>query len=348
MRREALAWLAGPTVRAEPTTGQDVAQAAILACSEGVSWLPWYGLSPAPILPAGADSDPVFVGVPIPAARPAPLACSVLHKCPEVVPASGGAVEFSGRVLRLVGFGGGGGVPEGRKRGLIVEWSKSSRMHLLRTCMGIDWEKQCGSLVMVTLTYPGIDKFVPRDGRLVHRHLKIFLERWRRRYGERPRGLWKMEFQRRGAAHFHLFLSRPPGVPIKKLRAFVARAWWATVKSEDPAHLKAGTQVIKWSGDPTGYAWKYLKAHGTKEDQHRVPEGYTSVGRWWGLINLEAEVVSIDLTADQFTRARRVLRKWRYSTTGYRLRCFGAAAGFWLFTAASSRGLVDALMRAVT
>src|SRR5439155_698786 len=125
----------------------------------------------------------------------------------------------------------------------------------------------------------------PRNGPMVHRHLRAFLKRWSRRW-ERPVGLWKLEFQDRGAPHLHVFLVAPRDVRITGLRSWVAQTWWEIVGSTDADHLRAGTAVDSWTDTPTRYAWKYAKADPAKERQHHVPDGFTNVGRWWGLINL--------------------------------------------------------------
>ena len=261
----------------------------------------------------------------------------------------GGWIEYAGAVVRLVGISGAGTAGQPRKRDQIREWSQASRRRLLRTCLALDWSV-IGSLVMVTLTYPGEAgaAFIPHDGRTVHGHLRRFLKRWERQWGT-PAGLWKLEFQRRGAPHLHLFLSAPSDVSVMPLRSWVAEAWWRIVGSGDPDHLRAGTGVDPWHGTPTRYAWKYAKADPAKERQHQVPDGFANVGRWWGRINVAPRWITVDLTAEAFVKARRILRRWRRSTSGYRIRLVHSAAGFWLFTHPGTvRALVDVVMRAAT
>jgi len=236
-----------------------------------------------------------------------------------------------------------------RKREKITEWSRDSRKRLLRTCLALEWSG-VGALVMVTLTYPGDAgaAFIPRNGPMVHRHLRAFLKRWSRRW-ERPVGLWKLEFQDRGAPHLHVFLVAPRDVRITGLRSWVAQTWWEIVGSTDADHLRAGTAVDSWTDTPTRYAWKYAKADPAKERQHHVPDGFTDVGRWCGLINLSPRWIIIDLAVETFVKARRILRRWSSAMNGYRIRLIDSAAGFWLFTRrGNTRALVDAVMRAAT
>ncbi len=289
---------------------------------------------------------------------PAPRACSVDHKWPhdekdrkaDVYPRpKGGFLEYAGAVVRLVGIAGAGTARRRRKRDKIREWSRASRRRLLRTCLALDWSV-LGSLVLVTLTYPGdgAADYIPHDGRVVHAHLRRLLKRWRREWGV-PAGLWKLEFQRRGAPHLHFFLSMPAGASVVGLRSWVAQTWWEVVGSKNADHLRAGTGVDLWDGTPTRYAWKYVKGDPAKERQHQVPHNFSNVGRWWGLINLAPRWITVDLTAEGFVKARRVVRGWRRATGGYRLRVMNSAAGFWVFTHRGPvRALVDGVMRAAT
>jgi hypothetical protein len=292
------------------------------------------------------------------AERKKPRACSIEHKWPSsdgenknrVHPRpKGGSLEYAGSVVRLIGMSGAGPRGRPRKRQKIREWSLGSRRRLLRTCLAVDWDT-VGVLAMVTLTYPGEGgaAFVPRDGRTVHAQLRRFLKRWKRQWGMAV-GVWKLEFQRRGAPHLHLFLSMPSDISLPELRQWVARRWWRIVGSGDPDHLRAGTGVERWDGTPTRYAWKYAKGDPKKEHQHQVPDGFHSVGRWWGFIDLAPRWITIDLTGPAFVHARRALRKWRRATSGYRVRLMHSTAGFSLFTHQGSvRHLVRATMRAAT
>jgi hypothetical protein len=266
-----------------------------------------------------------------------PWACSVAHNCPDRT--VGGFLELSegGAIVQVRGVTTGGAEAEERApRGAITEWSTASRRRLLKTCLAIDWNA-FGPVLMLTLTYPGAEApaYVPMDGELAHGHLRSFLKRWGRQWGEPARGLWKLEFQRRGAVHWTLFLAFPEGVQrtregLALLRRFVSRAWWRVVGSRSRDHLRAGTQVLWWTGTPTAYAWKYALKKGEKEYQHRVPEGFRNVGRWWGLVGgLRPRWQAVVLSKEQFQSARRMLRRWARSR-GRRLRSYGASAGLWV------------------
>jgi hypothetical protein len=123
--------------------------------------------------------------------------------------------------------------------------------------------------IMLTLTYPAD---FPMDGRLVKNHWRRFRQ-WMVRNGGK-KGLWVLEFQKRGAPHFHIFLQQPLD------RIAVSEAWYRIVKSGDPKHLQAGTRIERFIFPPAigGYVMKYA----AKLEQKEVPRGYESVGRFWG------------------------------------------------------------------
>lgn len=192
-----------------------------------------------------------------------------------------------------------GSVPRkftGRKRGDITEFSFESRMRLLH------FAKNCNADFhsMLTATYPR--KF-PADGRLVKKHLNTFTV-WLRREVDGIRGIWFLEFQKRGAPHFHFLLDvnlEDQGKVIKKRRSGINRgeksalyrtcqlcedrasaAWYRIVKSGDERHLRAG---VCWEQlEESDAALRYAAMHAGKPKQKEVPEEFQNVGRFWGKI----------------------------------------------------------------
>lgn len=131
---------------------------------------------------------------------------------------------------------------------------------------------------ILTLTYP---KDYTTDGKEVKRHLDL-IKRWLKRHGVKS-GSWFLEFQARGAPHFHCYLS---GYPVGGVNA-VSLAWFNIVGSGDPKHLAwhegklSGRPCLEFFRVPhaaSSYATKYA----TKQEQKDVPEEYQSVGRFWG------------------------------------------------------------------
>ncbi len=196
-----------------------------------------------------------------------------------------------------------------RLRGRIRGFSLDSRERLYRRALSLQWEDavDVGGIGMVTLTYP--ERF-PTDGRVSKAHLKRFYERWRSRYGK-PRGMWKMEFQQRGAPHFHLFVGLPE--TEDELRAWLLRQWYEAVGSGDERHLFHGVDISRWRwgalGESRARVGEYFARHGAKgwqSYQNRVPVGYVSPGQFWGVWGLEPAVDVIPLAWGEFVQHRRL------------------------------------------
>lgn len=121
---------------------------------------------------------------------------------------------------------------------------------------------------MITLTYP---KTWPASPSVWKGHLRAFYERLRRtRYFEEHSSIWVLEFQKRGAPHFHLLMS-----------GWVSKAWvstsWAEITGGDSSACSRCEQIrnIEAGGK---YIGKYLSK--SLEDGGASLEG---VGRWWGV-----------------------------------------------------------------
>ena len=120
----------------------------------------------------------------------------------------------------------------------------------------------------IGLTYP---KTFPVDGEIVKTHLhKIKL-----RLGYRDiKIFWFMEFQQRGAAHFHMLSNKE--IDADELK----KMWFEIVGSDDLLHLKHGAH-IEPIRTPEG-ALHYLTGYLTKQEQKIVPVSYRNLGRYWG------------------------------------------------------------------
>jgi hypothetical protein len=151
-------------------------------------------------------------------------------------------------------------------RGEITKWTTRAQKRLGFIAANTEVEFQ----TMITLTYPR--KF-ETDGQEVKRHLNLFLKRLARRYDHSY--LWFLEFQQRGAPHYHL-LTTIAEVVIDKL--WISEAWWEIVESMDRAHLLAGTRVETLRKKGAWYAVKYAY----KMKQKSVPKNYRNVGRFYG------------------------------------------------------------------
>lgn len=176
---------------------------------------------------------------------------------------------FSKKYFNGVPFAFGGG----RSHILRFSTGAAGRMRkYLRSC--VSEYKQ-----MLTLTYPYA---FPTNGPECKNHLKRFLQELRREYvrnggiEQTHSSFWFLEFQERGAPHFHIFTTYSPG------KNWVARTWYRIVNSEDERHLRAGTRE-EWIRSGRGGTISYANKYANKSEQKIVPEGFEKVGRFWGV-----------------------------------------------------------------
>ncbi len=198
------------------------------------------------------------------------------------------------------------------KRGRVREFSQRSRLGLQLLAADLQVVVRKPDL-MVTLTYPGNwetattdcvcganqgSSDVPPDscicppsGKVCKVHLRAFRERLTRylklsgvsKWG----ALWFLEFQRRGAPHFHLLLFGFGFslVELSDFKAWLSTAWAEIVRHPDSdeyaKHLKAGTRAEWCKAEHFGYALKYA----AKLEQKLVPVEFSDIGRFWGCWN---------------------------------------------------------------
>jgi hypothetical protein len=106
------------------------------------------------------------------------------------------------------------------KREAITEWSSKSRM-ALKCALAKLKRDALGQALFLTLTYPG-EFPAPDDHAVYKNHLRVFNQALARAFG--ASGLWKLEFQTRGAAHFHLIVFGLNGQDIEALREWGFKA----------------------------------------------------------------------------------------------------------------------------
>ncbi|OWM02975.1 hypothetical protein B7435_13195 [Mycolicibacterium peregrinum] len=223
--------------------------------------------------------------------------------------------------------------------GVITEWSRKSRSSMCRTFAELDYTPlvESGRVpAMVTLTYPGDWEAVAPDGASVKRHMVLWRKRFQREYGEPPRYIWKLEFQRRGAPHIHLWMA-PPITPGRSGRGFtqwLSETWAQVVDHPDAEqkarHRLAGTAIDVRNGlkacDPKRLAIYFTKhsspnLHGDKEYQHIVPELWRQPGRgpgrFWGVYGLKKAIAVVEVAQDAYLAARRIVQRWSRSQAVY-------------------------------
>ena len=67
------------------------------------------------------------------------------------------------------------------------------------------------------------------DPDTAYRHLRALAKRFERATGLKLKGVWKREFQRRGAPHFHVLTPLPAMIGNEPVREWFARSWYEIV-----------------------------------------------------------------------------------------------------------------------
>lgn len=178
-------------------------------------------------------------------------------------------------------------------RGVVCDWSKKSQARMMIAIRQLDLNGYIVGRVpvMVTLTLPGDWLAVAPDAATASAAFRRFKEAYRYRWGK-VSWLWKREFQRRGAPHWHLWLV-PPTEDLAPFREWLSLAWTSAIRparcvvgpcaefcvsSEWCRSLSAGTGVDRAAAlaarDPQRLAVYFLKESGggdAKAYQNSVP-----------------------------------------------------------------------------
>lgn len=137
---------------------------------------------------------------------------------------------------------------------------------------------------MMTLTY---GKSYPGDGKEVKCDLRRFLTRLRRAYGK-PSYLWFLEFQKRGAPHFHILVDLVPRSAQDNV--WLGENWAKCMGKWSELPLEERRRVVAVHSHPKQWeaireqqgALKYVAKYTLKTKQKSVPKKYGNVGRFWG------------------------------------------------------------------
>lgn len=221
--------------------------------------------------------------------------------------------------------------PSGRA---ITEWSRKSRAAMCRTFAELDYTPMVESgrvPAMVTLTYPGDWESVAPDGASVKRHMMLWRKRFQREWGEPARYIWKMEFQRRGAPHIHLWMA--PRIPSVDQAVGSANGCRRNGRKSSPiptlnnAHATcAPVRLSTASTDcvlATPNAWRST----SRSTHHRIdwatrntstsfrrPGGGRAADRVaLGVHGLERATAVVEIAQDAYLTARRIIRRWSRS-----------------------------------
>ncbi len=216
-------------------------------------------------------------------------------------------VEFHDRILRVSRVNPGRAIV-GRnsiaKRGTLRGLSSRARVRLIRFLATIN---RPDSALFVTLTYRDYSE----DWKVWKKQLNAVLSALRFKWPHFC-GVWRLEFQERGAPHFHLLLW--PGAVTREEAEFWFRERWLTlIGGKTKAQLAHGVKVesvrdLRNSGF-------YLSIYQAKDKQDRTD---INTGREWGYINPKAlntePIREAVINKTELRYLRRLLRRSYQST----------------------------------
>jgi hypothetical protein len=192
-------------------------------------------------------------------------------------------------------------------RGEIDEYSRKSRMRFRKLLASI--RTDCLPLFL-HLTYPDFGTWEV-DPKRWKRDLKALWQRIERQWPAAS-WVWRLEFQKRGAPHFHIFLY---GIYDKLGRQrfkleWISDVWFEIVGSGDEKHRRSGTTVedIRSRAGAMSYAVGYA----SKRDQTLPGE---RVGRYWGVCGRTrlpvGEVIEFEIPRQADKAIKRTMRRFQ-------------------------------------
>lgn len=171
-------------------------------------------------------------------------------------------------------------------RGAVSEFSKASRRRMLEMINQVTFER----LTFCSMTYPAVWPDDPREWKA---HLRAFRARLERKFGK-LRVLWRLEFQERGAPHFHLLLLDAPFI----CRFWLSKAWAQCNRGHSWDNFRYGTNIKGVAkkgenGKIVAYVCKYIAKlpDGESENKHEF------TGRYWGRWNVE-KITPIEIAVE--------------------------------------------------
>lgn len=173
-----------------------------------------------------------------------------------------------------------------------------SRLAFLATTTIIEFRS------LLTLTFAK----VVTNGKMVKAHLNLFLTKMR--YHFKGLGyIWFLEFQKRGAPHFHVLLT----ISVDEVsRETIAKLWADCIEDKGGKDwknvIKVHSFVKQWENirEEQG-AKRYMLKYALKPEQKVVPKAYRNVGRFWGnsrnVVPKKGDYHEVDIDEDE-------LREW--------------------------------------
>jgi hypothetical protein len=235
------------------------------------------------------------------------------------------------------------------KRGNVKSWSNKSRARLVSSILELDLAPLVGGAQipgMVTLTLPGDWLAVAPDAATAAAKFDNFRKAWEDRWGK-LRCIWKREFQRRGAPHWHLWLVPPvPMSDMWEFNAWLSETWTGALFGVDALAIAidhSPTPVDRWdkrvkcdcsdvckslaagtgvdfaeamrARDPKRLAVYFLKeslgGEGKAYQNEAPAEWSDSVGRFWGVRGIEKVIATVEVEPAVAVQLVRTVRRWQ-------------------------------------
>lgn len=200
-------------------------------------------------------------------------------------------------------------------RGAIFGFSAKSRRRLLRTLMGCDLSLP--TLYFGTLTY---HKAYGGDPDRWHLHLRRLVRQLERHFAPAAVGcLWVLEFQRRGAPHFHFLLHVSRPFDLEHFGEWLPAEWNRICEAGNPFAIERRAWVERFElrkrngvARGVGYFIKYASKRQQKQRVDRETGEVLPTGRMWGVIgDFPREVVATyHLDGDDLVALYRRIRRW--------------------------------------
>lgn len=167
-------------------------------------------------------------------------------------------------------------------RGKIQVFSKASRKRLLRLVARFDF--RAVDVKFITLTYGQVYP----NAQTAKQHLRALLERFRRAHPQASL-IWRLEYQQRGAPHFHLLAFNLPFIA----KEYLAKVWadiigdtyWDYSQEWSPKPPFTRIEAVRSGRQAVSYVSKYVAkvGDGSGFNSSTYPHGHS--GRWWGVHN---------------------------------------------------------------
>jgi len=194
----------------------------------------------------------------------------------------------------------------GGQRGQVKGFSRQSQKRFRDLGNSIDLDSITPRCVLnITHTYPGA---FPMNKAQWRRHLNCLCKRWKRRWGPCA-VIWKLEFQRRGAPHWHLvaFANHTMAGALPAFCQWLQETWHAICGAGDPDHLRWGTKVTAClRRSDVDRELRYLAKNDSKPKEKEVVD----TGRQWGAWHKELLPIRmeyVEVSRKGFMKVRRTI-----------------------------------------